>query len=164
VRGPNVMQGYLNRPDETAEVLRDGWYNTGDIARLDEDGFLEISGRLSRFSKIGGEMAPHEHIEEKLEELAGVHQPTFAVTGVPDPKKGERLVVLHTLAEPAFLEFLRRLPQLDIPSLWIPKANQFFAVAALPLLGNGRLDLRTLRERAVELSRERDLQQKESCS
>jgi acyl-[acyl-carrier-protein]-phospholipid O-acyltransferase/long-chain-fatty-acid--[acyl-carrier-protein] ligase len=162
VRGPNVMQGYLNRPDKTAEVLREGWYETGDMATLDEDGFLQITGRLSRFSKIGGEMAPHEHIEEKLEELAGVHQPTFAVTGVPDEKKGERLVVLHTLAEPAFAEFLRRLPQLDLPNLWIPKANQFFAVGELPLLGNGKLDLRRLRERAMQLSREQDLQPKET--
>src|SRR5262249_9427806 len=56
VKGPNVMQGYLNRPDKTADVLRDGWYNTGDIATLDEDGFLVIADRLSRFSKIGGEM------------------------------------------------------------------------------------------------------------
>jgi acyl-[acyl-carrier-protein]-phospholipid O-acyltransferase / long-chain-fatty-acid--[acyl-carrier-protein] ligase len=163
VRGPNIMQGYLNRPDKTAQVLRDGWYETGDMAVLDEDGFLQITGRLSRFSKIGGEMAPHELIEEKLEELAGAHQPTFAVTGVPDERKGERLVVLHALTEPALSDFLRRLTQLDLPSLWVPKANQFFAVDALPLLGNGKLDLRTLRERAIALSRERDLQQTEAA-
>src|SRR3990167_7158604 len=92
VRGPNVMQGYLGRPDKTAEVLRDGWYVTGDIAILDEDGFLEITDRLSRFSKIGGEMVPHLKIEEVLHELAGVTEQTFAVTGVPDGKRGERLV------------------------------------------------------------------------
>ena len=88
VRGPNVMRGYLGQPEKTAEVLRDGWYVTGDIARLDEDGFLQITDRLSRFSKIGGEMVPHMKVEEKLHEAAGVTEITFAVCGVPDPKKG----------------------------------------------------------------------------
>src|SRR5208282_4066508 len=99
VRGPNVMQGYLGKPEKTAEVLQDGWYSTGDIAALDEDGFLTITDRLSRFSKIGGEMVPHIKIEEKLHELAGLTEMSFVVTGVPDGKKGERLVVLHTLPD-----------------------------------------------------------------
>ena len=98
VRGPNIMQGYLGRPDKTAEVLRDGWYVTGDIAAIDEDGFLQITDRLSRFSKIGGEMVPHIKVEEKLHELAGATEQTFVVAGVPDEKKGERLVVLHKLS------------------------------------------------------------------
>ncbi len=102
VRGPNVMQGYLGKPEKTAEVLRDGWYVTGDIAAEDEDGFLTITDRLSRFSKIGGEMVPHIKIEEKLHELAGATEQRFVVTGVPDGKKGERLVVLHTLAPDEF--------------------------------------------------------------
>ncbi|HYA44621.1 MAG TPA: AMP-binding protein, partial [Acidimicrobiales bacterium] len=97
VEGLSVMKGYLGEPAKTAEVLRDGWYNTGDVARLDEDGFLTITDRLSRFSKIGGEMVPHIRVEEKLHELAGVTEQCFAVAGVPDEKKGERLVVLHTL-------------------------------------------------------------------
>ena len=97
VRGPNMMAGYLDQPEKTAEVLRDGWYVTGDVAALDEDGFLTITDRLSRFSKIGGEMVPHIKVEEKLHELAGVTEQCFAVTGVPDEKKGERLVVVHTL-------------------------------------------------------------------
>src|SRR5512143_1939047 len=128
VRGPNVMQGYLNRPEKTAEVLRDGWYVTGDIATVDEDGFLQITDRLSRFSKIGGEMVPHVKVEEKLHELAGVRELTFAVTGVPDERKGERLVVLHKLPEPAIADVLKRLPQLDLPNLWIPKTSQFIHV------------------------------------
>ena len=80
VRGPNVMQGYLGRPEKTAEVLRDGWYVTGDVAALDEDGFLQITDRLNRFSKIGGEMVPHIKVEEKLHELAGATEQTFVVT------------------------------------------------------------------------------------
>src|SRR6185436_8832308 len=93
VHGPNVMQGYLGRADKTAEVLHDGWYVTGDIATVDEDGFLQITDRLSRFSKIGGEMVPHIKIEEKLHEICGLVEQTFAVTGIPDERKGERLVV-----------------------------------------------------------------------
>ena len=97
VRGPNVMKGYLGRPVETAKVMHDGWYVTGDIAALDQDGFLEITDRLSRFSKIGGEMVPHIKVEEKLQELAESGDQVFAVTSGPDEKKGERLLVLHTL-------------------------------------------------------------------
>src|ERR1043166_9244275 len=99
VHGPNVMQGYLGRPHKTAEGLRGQWYVTGDIAAIDEDGFLQITDRLSRFSKIGGEMVPHIKVEEKLHELAGVTEQTFVVAGVPDEKKGERLIVLHKLAD-----------------------------------------------------------------
>ncbi len=85
------MVGYLNRPEKTAEVLKDGWYNTGDIATVDEDGFLRITDRLSRFSKIGGEMVPHIKVEEKLHELLGADGQVLAVTAIPDEKKGERL-------------------------------------------------------------------------
>ncbi len=152
VRGPNVMQGYLGRPDKTAEVLREGWYVTGDIASMDEDGFLQITDRLSRFSKIGGEMVPHIKVEEKLHELAGTLERRFVVTGVGDEAKGERLVVLHCLAEAQLRDLLARLPQLDLPKLWIPKATQFFAVGELPYLASGKLDLRKIHEAAVRFS------------
>ena len=149
VRGPNVMQGYLGRPEKTAEVLRDGWYVTGDIAAIDEDGFLQITDRLSRFSKIGGEMVPHIKIEEKLHELAGATEQTFVVAGVPDEKKGERLVVLHKLAPEQLQPCLEKLAQCDLPNLWKPRADQFFHVDALPYLGTGKLDLRKAREMAA---------------
>jgi acyl-[acyl-carrier-protein]-phospholipid O-acyltransferase/long-chain-fatty-acid--[acyl-carrier-protein] ligase len=150
VRGPNVMKGYLGRPDKTAEVLRDGWYVTGDIAAVDEDGFLRITDRLSRFSKIGGEMVPHIKVEEVLHELAGVHAQTFAVTGVPDDKKGERLVVLHTLADAQLKECVGKLPQAGLPNLWVPRPNDFYRIDALPYLGTGKMDLRKIRELALE--------------
>jgi acyl-[acyl-carrier-protein]-phospholipid O-acyltransferase / long-chain-fatty-acid--[acyl-carrier-protein] ligase len=152
VRGPNVMKGYLGRPEKTAEVLQDGWYVTGDIAAEDEDGFLTITDRLSRFSKIGGEMVPHIKIEEKLHELAGATDQKFVVSGVPDGKKGERLVVLHTLGTDEIRSVLERLPEADLPNLWTPRANQFFRVEELPHLGTGKLDLRRIREMAAELS------------
>ncbi|MEI6780697.1 MAG: acyl-[ACP]--phospholipid O-acyltransferase [Verrucomicrobiota bacterium] len=146
VRGPNIMQGYLGRPEKTAEVLRDGWYVTGDIAAIDEDGFLQITDRLSRFSKIGGEMVPHIKIEEKLHEFAGTTEQTFLVAGVPDEKKGERLVVLHKLSPERLQPCLEKLAQCDLPNLWKPRADQFFHIDALPYLGTGKLDLRKARE------------------
>ena len=152
VRGPNVMKGYLGRPDKTAEVLRDAWYITGDIATLDEDGFLAITDRLSRFSKIGGEMVPHIKVEEKLHELAGVTEQAFVVTGVPDDKKGERLVVLHTLADEKLKDVLDKLSQSGLPNLWIPRPNQFFQVDELAHLGTGKLDLRRIRDLALQFS------------
>jgi len=152
VRGPNIMQGYLGRPDKTAEVLQDGWYVTGDIAAIDEDGFLQITDRLSRFSKIGGEMVPHIKIEEKLHELAGTTEQTFVVAGVPDEKKGERLVVLHKLSPEQLQPCLEKLAQCDLPNLWKPRPDQFFQVEAFPYLGTGKLDLRKARELAVSRS------------
>jgi acyl-[acyl-carrier-protein]-phospholipid O-acyltransferase/long-chain-fatty-acid--[acyl-carrier-protein] ligase len=142
----------LGQPEKTAEVLRDGWYVTGDIAALDEDGFLQITDRLSRFSKIGGEMVPHIRVEEKLHELTGGMEQLFVVTGVPDEKKGERLVVLHKLAEAEWTELSTKLPQIDLPNLWKPRADQFHHVDAFPMLGTGKLDLRKIRELAVQFS------------
>jgi len=146
VRGPNVMVGYLNRPDKTAEVLKDGWYNTGDIATVDEDGFLRITDRLSRFSKIGGEMVPHIRVEEKLHELLAADGQVLAVTAIPDEKKGERLVVIHTLKEEMLRDALEKLAKSDLPALWKPRPDQFLFVEKLPYLGTGKLDLRKLRE------------------
>jgi acyl-[acyl-carrier-protein]-phospholipid O-acyltransferase / long-chain-fatty-acid--[acyl-carrier-protein] ligase len=150
VRGPNVMQGYLGQPQRTAEVLSDGWYSTGDVAALDEDGFLEITDRLSRFSKIGGEMVPHLKIEETLHEVMGMNERTFVVTGVPDDRKGERLVVLHVLESTRIPDVVARLGAAKLPNLWIPRAHHFYQVPSLPILGTGKLDLRRVRELATE--------------
>jgi len=152
VKGPNVMQGYLNRPEKTAEVLQDGWYATGDLATLDSDGFLTITDRLSRFSKIGGEMVPHLKVEEALQNLLGGTEISFAVTGVPDEKKGERLVVLHTLTDDKVKEVQAGLADSGLPNLWMPRPNAFFKVEKIPVLGTGKLDLRSIREQALNLA------------
>jgi acyl-[acyl-carrier-protein]-phospholipid O-acyltransferase/long-chain-fatty-acid--[acyl-carrier-protein] ligase len=152
VRGPNIMLGYLNQPAKTADVLRDGWYCTGDVAMLDEDGFLQITGRLNRFSKIGGEMVPHLKIEEKLQELAGVAEIAFIVVGVPDEKKGERLVVLHKIPTDALPALLEKFAACDLPNLWKPKADAFYRVESFPMLGTGKLDLRSVKETAAKLA------------
>jgi acyl-[acyl-carrier-protein]-phospholipid O-acyltransferase / long-chain-fatty-acid--[acyl-carrier-protein] ligase len=154
LQGPNVMKGYLGRPEQTAEVLRDGWYATGDIATMDAEGFLTITDRVSRFSKIGGEMVPHLKVEEKLHQLAGLSEQAFVVAALPDEKKGERLVVLHTLEDETLREILQKLPDLDLPPLWRPRATQFYRVDALPYLGTGKLDLRRMRELAAQCAAE----------
>jgi acyl-[acyl-carrier-protein]-phospholipid O-acyltransferase/long-chain-fatty-acid--[acyl-carrier-protein] ligase len=150
VKGPNVMSGYLGRTDLTASVMRDGWYVTGDIAYVDEDGFLFITDRLSRFSKIGGEMVPHGRVEDALHEAAGSETMTFAVTGVPDNKKGEQLAVLHTLDEAQLPQVLDKLADSGLSNLFIPRKDAFIKVEKLPVLGTGKLDLRELKRVATE--------------
>ena len=153
VKGPNVMQGYLGQAEKTAEVLRNDWYTTGDIAAMDEDGFLVITDRLSRFSKIGGEMVPHIKVEENLHELGELTEQTFAVTGVPDERKGERLVVLYqNLDESAVQSVVEKITATDLPNIWKPRSDQFFKVEALPYLGTGKLDLKQIKTLATELS------------
>ncbi len=120
VRGPNVMKGYLNQPEKTAQVLKDGWYTTGDIAAMDEDGFITITDRLSRFSKIGGEMVPHIKIEGKTPGTIRSVEKHFVVTAVPDEKKGERLVVLHTLTPEEVSPLIEQLSSSGLPNLWLP--------------------------------------------
>jgi acyl-[acyl-carrier-protein]-phospholipid O-acyltransferase / long-chain-fatty-acid--[acyl-carrier-protein] ligase len=152
VKGPNVMKGYLGRPEKTAEVLHDGWYTTGDVALLEDDGFLTITDRLSRFSKIGGEMVPHVRIEDMLQELAAVTEQVFAVTSLPDDKKGERIVVISTLADEKLAPVIEKFAQCDLPALWKPRANQFFHVDALPILGTGKIDLRGVKALASSMA------------
>lgn len=152
VRGPNLMQGYLGMPEKTAAVLRDSWYITGDVAAMDEDGFLEITDRLSRFSKIGGEMVPHVKVEEKLHDLTDSAEKTFAVTGIPDEKKGERLIVLHTLTDEQLKNCLDKLRDTELPNIWRPRPGDFFRVEAIPHLGTGKMDLRRISQLAIELS------------
>jgi acyl-[acyl-carrier-protein]-phospholipid O-acyltransferase/long-chain-fatty-acid--[acyl-carrier-protein] ligase len=150
VKGPQVMVGYLNRPEATAKVLQDGWYSTGDLGCIDEDGFLKITDRLSRFSKIGGEMVPHQAVEQAIQDALGLAEPCVAVTSVPDPKRGERLVVLYTpemTVGPHEIE--KRLQASKLPRLWVPSAEDFLAVEAIPVLGTGKVDLRRLKEIAA---------------
>jgi acyl-[acyl-carrier-protein]-phospholipid O-acyltransferase/long-chain-fatty-acid--[acyl-carrier-protein] ligase len=77
-------------------VIKDGWYFTGDIAQMDEDGFITITDRLSRFSKIGGEMVPHVRVEEAIHKVLNSSEQIAVVASVPDEKKGEKLVVFYT--------------------------------------------------------------------
>jgi acyl-[acyl-carrier-protein]-phospholipid O-acyltransferase/long-chain-fatty-acid--[acyl-carrier-protein] ligase len=153
VTGPNVMKGYLDRPDATAAVLRDGWYVTGDVATIDADGFIRIVGRESRFAKIGGEMVPHLMVEEALTRLVGVDDEGFqrvVVTSVPDASTGERLVVVHTPMEIAPADLCRGMAEAGLPRLFIPSPRDFVPVDHLPTIGVGKLDMKQIGQAAQE--------------
>jgi acyl-[acyl-carrier-protein]-phospholipid O-acyltransferase / long-chain-fatty-acid--[acyl-carrier-protein] ligase len=156
VTGPNVMRGYLGQDELTSQVIRDGWYVTGDIAHIDGEGFLHITGRLSRFSKIGGEMVPHIRIEEELGNVLSEgdadDQVRVCVTAVPDEKRGERLVVLHLPTNKTVDEMRSSLTAAGLPNLFIPGPDSYFEVEAIPLLGTGKLDLKGARDLAKELT------------
>jgi len=148
-KGANRMLGYLGNPELTGSVTRDGWYVTGDIASVDDEGFIRITDRLSRFSKIGGEMVPHLKIEDAVADILG--GPACVVTGVPDRQRGERLALLYTDGKIAPRDLWRGLARTGLPALWIPKCDDIFQVASLPLLGTGKLDLRAIKAQAARL-------------
>ncbi|MGI8957165.1 MAG: AMP-binding protein [Chthoniobacterales bacterium] len=150
LRGPNIFEGYLHDPARTEEVLQEGWLKTGDLGRFDEDGFLFIEGRLSRFSKIGGEMVPHETVEQKILlalQLDNEGERTLAVTSVVDAQKGEALVLLSTI-EIDQARLRTQLQEAGVPNLWIPKTIQ--RVEQIPVLATGKLDLRRCSEIATK--------------
>ena len=152
VKGAVVMQGYLNEPEKTNEVIRDNWYVTGDIGKMDRNGFITITGRLSRFSKIAGEMVPHELVEREINNILTPEKRILAVTGAPDKSRGERLIVFYT--DPELLapeQVIRTLRERKVPNLWIPKTENFIKIDALPMLGSGKLDLAALSELAQKL-------------
>ena len=158
IRGPMMMKGYLNQPDATEKVMVDGYYNTGDIITMDKSGYITICGRLSRFSKIAGEMVPHEMVECIINELCHMENRVVAVCSIPDPQKGEALLVLYTPETPMTPdEIVAELRERSISNLWIPKAANFHKVDALPMLGTGKLDLTKLRAVAEQVAIERGL-------
>jgi acyl-[acyl-carrier-protein]-phospholipid O-acyltransferase/long-chain-fatty-acid--[acyl-carrier-protein] ligase len=150
VNGPSRMRGYLGDPEATAQSLVDGYYSTGDLAFVDADGFLQIVDRLARFSKIAGEMVPHLKIEETIHQLIG-DQPCV-VAGIPDEQRGERLTVLYTHSDVAPADLWQRLSNTDLPRLWIPKRENIYLVDSIPTLGTGKLDLRGVKAKAIELA------------
>jgi acyl-[acyl-carrier-protein]-phospholipid O-acyltransferase/long-chain-fatty-acid--[acyl-carrier-protein] ligase len=155
VKGPNVMKGYLKLPEKTAQVLKDGWYNTGDIVSVDVDGFVTIRDRLSRFSKIGGEMVPHMTIEEVCQKGLGTADSVVAVTSVPDEKKGEQLVILYDKEKVDADALHYVLAESELPKLYIPKRDNLIGVDGIPVLGSGKLDIMRLRQLALDAKSER---------
>lgn len=148
IKGPNVMKGYLNKDQLTSQVINDGWYSTGDIANIDEDGFLMITDRLSRFSKIGGEMVPHIKVEEMIHQILKAQEQVCVVTCVPDEKKGEQLVVLY-MGDLNPDELVSSLKNSELPNLWIPDPKMFLKIDTIPLLGTGKIDLSSVKKMAL---------------
>ncbi|MGB4598989.1 MAG: acyl-[ACP]--phospholipid O-acyltransferase [Trichlorobacter sp.] len=146
VAGPNLMTGYLGRPEETARVIRNGWYNTGDIGCINDEGFVVITDRLARFSKIAGEMIPHGAVEERLLTALASTDLLLAVTAVPDEKKGERIAVVFDQTQLDQARVKQAIEQADLPNLWKP--SLLVAAEAIPLLGSGKLDLKGLKKLA----------------
>jgi acyl-[acyl-carrier-protein]-phospholipid O-acyltransferase/long-chain-fatty-acid--[acyl-carrier-protein] ligase len=151
LKGANVFNGYLNNPTKSAEVLQDGWFLTGDVGRLDEDGFLFIEGRISRFSKIGGEMVPHETLEAAITKALELDQESerkIAVVGIPDEQKGEAIILLSTVAglalEQECIDLRYKLMDAGIPSLWCPK--RICPAKEIPILASGKLDIKGCEE------------------
>ncbi len=137
VKGPNVMLGYImaDQPGILQPVM-DGWYDTGDIVSIDDDGFVEIIGRVKRFAKIAGEMisltAVEAHVNTTWPDLS------HAVVAVPDEKKGERLVLVTEHEEPDRSELLASGKKAGIAEIMIPR--MILKIKELPLMGTGKID------------------------
>ena len=145
LKGSNVFKEYLHLPDQTDEVFKEKWFRTGDIGRVDEDGFLFIEGRLSRFSKIGGEMVPHETIEAHVNKALGYDsdaEKKIAIVGVPDETKGEALVMLNSVEmdNDSVKALRQKLLDSGVAALWIPK--KIVKVEEIPSLASGKLDIK----------------------
>jgi acyl-[acyl-carrier-protein]-phospholipid O-acyltransferase/long-chain-fatty-acid--[acyl-carrier-protein] ligase len=158
VQGANVFNGYLHDKESTAKVFRDKWFVTGDLARIDSDNYVFIEGRISRFSKLGGEMVPHGRVEQIIAEcfqLDDAESPLVAVTGVSDDVKGEALVLLAAVEiRPNVLR--ERLLREGIPNLWIPRI--ILRVDAIPSLASGKLDLQALNALALRKLKQQQAQ------
>jgi acyl-[acyl-carrier-protein]-phospholipid O-acyltransferase/long-chain-fatty-acid--[acyl-carrier-protein] ligase len=148
LKGPGRMVGYLADDNATVAALRDGWYVTGDLAVVDEDGFIRITDRLSRFSKIGGEMVPHLKIEEAMLRIPGVE--SACVTAVPDAQRGERLIGFYVANDAMAPQLVwQALSESELPNIFVPKASDLKRIESLPVLGTGKVDLRAVKALAV---------------
>ena len=157
-KGPTVMKGYYKQPDKTAEVIKDGWYSTGDVGKIDEDGFIWVTGRESRISKIGGEMVPHILIEEEITKIllegkdpdAESMGLSAAVTALPHPTRGEQIIVLYRDSPLTPAELVEKMVAVGLPRIWVPRADGFIKVDSIPVLGTGKLDLAAVKRMAAE--------------
>lgn len=158
-KGANVFGGYVGKPELNSGIFRDGWFKSGDIGQLDLNAFITLGGRLSRFSKIGGEMVPHEGVEIAITDhlqLKAEDGLKIAVTGISDEQKGEAIVLLSALEahqfssrESEILGDIRNyMTSKEMPALWAPRC--LVPVEAIPVLATGKLDLRACRLLAEE--------------
>jgi acyl-[acyl-carrier-protein]-phospholipid O-acyltransferase/long-chain-fatty-acid--[acyl-carrier-protein] ligase len=149
-KGPQVMQGYLQNEKATADSIRDGWYITGDIGRLDDDGFIFITDRLARFAKVGGEMVPLKGVEDAIRSTCELEPNSVAVVKLSDATRGEKLVVCHIPLPMSPREVIDKLNASTMPKLWIPDSRSFFEVETIPILGSGKTDYKGIEKMAEE--------------
>lgn len=145
LRGPNVMEGYLSTSDPRAiEPLKDGWHDTGDIVAIDDEGYIEILGRVKRFAKIGGEMVSLTAVEG----LAGAVWPDsrHAVVSIPDSRKGEKLVLVTDRKDAEVARLAEWAREHGAPELAVPK--KILRVDEVPVLGTGKTDYVTIQQMA----------------
>lgn len=159
-KGANIFSGYVGKSELNKDIFRDGWFKSGDIGHLDLNGFITLGGRLSRFSKVGGEMVPHEGVELAISQALGLNPADdglmIAVTGVSDEQKGEALVLLSALPQhqrssmekESLAEIRAALSAREMPNLWAPK--YIVPVESIPVLATGKLDLRSCKMLAEE--------------
>ena len=151
VKGPNVMQGYLDE-ELTKKVIVDGWYNTGDMAKMDENGYITITGRLSRFSKIAGEMVSHQMLEDAIHKILNAEDREIVIVGMSDKLRGEKIIVFYVNENLSIQKIIQGLRDTGVTNLVIPKKENFIKIDEFPLLGTGKLDLRKINKFALEHS------------
>jgi long-chain acyl-CoA synthetase len=145
-KGPNIMVGYWNKPQETAETIRDGWLYTGDLATVDEEGYIYIVDRKKDMIITGGENVFSTEVENALYTHPAVLE--AAVVGAPDPTWGEAIKAIVVLkpgtvaSEPDLIEHCRA----RIAHFKVPRSVEFYA-EALPKSGSGKILKRELREK-----------------
>jgi acyl-[acyl-carrier-protein]-phospholipid O-acyltransferase/long-chain-fatty-acid--[acyl-carrier-protein] ligase len=147
VKGPNVMLGYL-RADAPGQVQppAEGWYDTGDIVTMDDEGYITIKGRTKRFAKIGGEMVSLTAVESSISKLWPDHK--HAVVNIPDARKGEQIVLLTDYADAGRDQLIRHFRSENAAEIAIPK--RIIHLPALPLLGTGKPDYQKAKAIALE--------------
>lgn len=147
VHGPNIMLGYL-RADKPGilQPLADGWYDTGDIVAVDEEGYVTIKGRIKRFAKIAGEMVSLGAVEDALAHLWP--QNMHLVVSIPDERKGEQLVVLTNKMDAARDAINMFFKDNSLPDIALPR--KIITLEKLPLLGTGKADYQTARTIALK--------------
>jgi acyl-[acyl-carrier-protein]-phospholipid O-acyltransferase/long-chain-fatty-acid--[acyl-carrier-protein] ligase len=152
IGGTQIMKGYIGDPEKTASVIKelDGirWYITGDKGRLDEDGFLTIVDRYSRFAKVAGEMVSLGLVEGEVRKILG-EEDQVSVTAIPDVKKGEKLVLLLE-GKMEVEELQAKVKELGLNPLFVP--SEYYKVDELPKLGTGKADFKGAKRVAKELS------------
>ena len=148
IRGPNVMLGYWNRPEDTAEAIKDGWFHSGDIGRQDESGFFYIVDRVKDMISVAGQKVYPAEVERVLLDHAGVSQ--CAVVGLPDEVFGEKVVAFlvadgsQNLSGDELTQDVQKIASKNLANYKVPR--EFILIDELPRNPSGKILKTKLRE------------------